>query len=350
MDPRWNPSDAPGLTRSFKAIELFGRTAHPISVRSSAISRAELSDAALVSIARGGDVAALGLLLERYRPGLHATAVSLLGPGPDADDAVQEVMLVALRHIGSLRDPAAVGGWLQTIVRRVCLQHRRRLHAERLTDVPPDVADDRPQPGDEIERLELRDWVWTALERIPEALRVSTMLRYFGSYDSYQELAAILGVPIGTVRSRLSEAKRKLSDAILASAGRIDDPSRARARERADRWAHAFAEIFRRGDSADFIGHFERDLLVGWSNGMRARGRQHLAAEIEGDLEAGVRLVVERVMTSDGLVVVEGRFENPPEAPAHCPPGISLVLFERGDRAERIRLHLAPRAPRPADE
>jgi RNA polymerase sigma-70 factor (ECF subfamily) len=314
------------------------------------LSRPELSDSELVTIARHGDVAALGLLLERHRPALHATAISILGPGPDADDAVQEVMLVALRHIGSVRDPAAVGGWLQTIVRRACLHYRRRLRAEFLTDAPPDVADERPHPDHVIERLELRDWIWTALEQIPEPLRVSAMLRYFGSYDSYQELAAILGVPIGTVRSRLSEAKRKLAEAILASAGRIDQVSRLRARERADQWANAFADIFRRGDCADFIARFERDLVVAWSNRTLARGRQHLAAEIEGDLDAGVRLVVERLMTSDGLLVVEGRFVNPPEAPTHCPPGISLVLFERGDRADHIRLYLAPRAPRVADE
>ncbi|HEY5415162.1 MAG TPA: sigma factor, partial [Gemmatimonadaceae bacterium] len=81
--------------------------------------------------------AALGLLLERHRPRLFATAVRLVGGyRSDAEDAVQETCLAAIRHIGSVRDPE-----------------------------------------------------WGALQRLPEPLRVSAMLRYFGSYDSYDEVA-----------------------------------------------------------------------------------------------------------------------------------------------------------------
>lgn len=309
------------------------------------------TDGELVAAARAGDGAALGLLLERHRPRLFATALRLLGYRPDADDAVQETCLIAMQHIGSVRDPEAVGAWLQAVVRRSCLQdQRRRQRGEILTDSIPDVLDGSPDPEERIERLELRDWIWGALQRLPESLRVSAMLRYFGSYDSYDELAAILGIPIGTVRSRLSEARIKLADALLASAGLIDDEVRVRARERERFWADAFHEVFRRGESSGFVSHFSADLLMGWSSGKVARGRQHLAAEIDGDLAAGVRIDLERVMTNDGIAVVEGRFVNPPEAPDHCPPGVALVLFgQEDDRTSALRLHLAPRVPR-ADE
>ncbi len=190
----------------------------------------------------------------------------------------------------------------------------------------------------------------TALERLPEALRVTAMLRYFGSYGSYDELALILGVPVGTVRSRLSEVRRKLAGDLSARAASIADDRRIRSREQTLFWRHAFEEIFRRGDSDRLVSHFRRDLLVAWSHGVVARGREHLAAEIESDLAAGVRLDIERVMTNDGIAVVEGRFANPPESPHHCPPGIALVLFGANARASRIHLHLAPHVPRADDD
>lgn len=74
-----------------------------------------------------------------------------------------------------------------------------------------------------------------------------------------------------------------------------------------------------------------------------------LVAEIEGDLAAGVRLYPERVVSNDGITIIEGRFVNPPESPNHCPPGIALVLLGDTDRASRIHLHLSPRLPRTDD-
>jgi RNA polymerase sigma factor (sigma-70 family) len=309
-----------------------------------------LSDGDLVAAARLGDAPALGALLERHRPRLLAAAIRLLGYRQDAEDAVQETFLIAMRHLGAIRDADAVGGWLHSVLRRACLQHQRRIGGEVLTDSLPDLVDGTLNPEERIERLELRDWIWASLEQLPEPLRVTAMLRYFGSYDSYAEVAAILGVPIGTVRSRLSEAKLKLADALLATAGLVGDDNRTRASERARFWADAFQDIFRRGESTRFVSHFDHDLLVAWSSGKVVRGRRHLADEINDDLEVGVRLDLERVMTNDGIVVVEARFVNPAEAPAHCPPGIAMVLSGDGEMTSSIRLHLSPRPPRSGEE
>ena len=305
-----------------------------------------LSDADLVAEARAGHVASLGLLLERHRPRLLATAIRLLGYRSEAEDAVQETFLIAMRHLASVRDADAVGAWLHAVLRRECLQRRRRQRNEVLTDTPPERADERIGPEERIEKLELRDWIWTALQKLPEPLRATAMLRYFGTYDSYDEVSAILGVPIGTVRSRLSEAKVKLADALLASAGMIDDASRTRERERERFWMDEFRDVFRRGTSDRFILNFVPDLVVGWSNGKKGLGREFLAAEIEQDLDDNVRLEPERIVSNNGVAVFEGRFVNPPDDPDHCPPAIALVLFGAGDRMSRIRLHLAPRPPR----
>ncbi|MFD0784089.1 RNA polymerase sigma factor, partial [Micromonospora azadirachtae] len=71
-------------------------------------------DGLLVRLAQTGDATALGVLLSRHEAQMRAVAVSMLGYGPDAEDAVQDAMLVAVSRIGEVRDPAAVGGWLRT--------------------------------------------------------------------------------------------------------------------------------------------------------------------------------------------------------------------------------------------
>ena len=90
---------------------------HPVSVGEPLPSDADLATRALA-----GDAEALAALLERCRPSLYAAAIGLLRNREEAHDAVQEACVVALVRIGSLRDPAAVGGWLHRILRNVCLK------------------------------------------------------------------------------------------------------------------------------------------------------------------------------------------------------------------------------------
>ena len=164
------------------------------------------SDANLATRALAGDAAALAGLLERYRPSLYATAVGLLRNREDARDAVQEVNVVALARISSLRDPAAVGGWLHRVLRNVCLMRMRsQAPAVPRADVnPPGVV---PSLDEAIERLVLRDWVWKAIGELAPDDRVTVMLRHFARSNSYAAIAALTDVPVGTVRSRLNRAR-----------------------------------------------------------------------------------------------------------------------------------------------
>jgi RNA polymerase sigma-70 factor (ECF subfamily) len=136
------------------------------------------ADAELVHAARAGDVAALGALLERHRAALYATALTVLGDPTDARDVVQDTVLTALARLDQLRDPAAVAGWLHTVARNHSLM---RLRAKR--ELP--AADPDPRPTgtlhveEAIEQLAVADWVWTAIDRLPEDQAVTLMLRYF---------------------------------------------------------------------------------------------------------------------------------------------------------------------------
>src|SRR5215467_5152568 len=148
----------------------------------------ELSDAELVQMARRGNSAAFGAMLDRHRAALFARALGLLGEREAAADAVQDAFVIALRRLDQLREPAKVGGWLHAIVRSVCAMQLRRGNPELLlADVAPDV--DRLGAAQSVEAqidaMCLRDWVWAALAELPEPLRVSATLRYFGQRRSY---------------------------------------------------------------------------------------------------------------------------------------------------------------------
>ena len=179
---------------------------------------ARTEDAKLTRAAQSGEVAALGLLLERHRPGMRAVAVSILGPGADADDVMQDAALTALLRIGDVRDPEAVGAWLRAIVRNACRVVVRETVVVRPVGELP-LRSTHMGPEQWLERNALRDWVWKALMELSPVLRMPLVLRYFATGGtSYERIAEVCGIPVGTVRSRLSQGRTKLAAALAATA------------------------------------------------------------------------------------------------------------------------------------
>lgn len=315
------------------------------SIDAQAAHKQAASDAELARAARAGDSGSLGALFERYRPRLYALALRLVGYRAAAEDAVHDTFLVAIGRLGRLRDPAAVGGWLHAILRNRCLMElrRRRPQDDALDAGLDELPDDAACVERCIESRELREWVWSALGRLSEAQRVAVLLRYFGSYHSYEDVAAILGVPVGTVRSRLSDAKCKLADLLLRSAAR--DDSADLQGERREFFTTILGELYR-GRRDAFLGHYADDLQFLYGTQSLERGRIHLDRVIDENLRVGVRVDVSRVLASGNLTVVEGVFVNPAEHPQHCPPGVALVLFHSAaERVGRVHVHHAPRPP-----
>jgi RNA polymerase sigma factor (sigma-70 family) len=302
------------------------------------------SDAELARAAKAGDLASLGELLERHRAPLHAAALRIVGFG-NAEDAVQETFVVALRRIGDLRDPDAVGGWLHAVLRNVCLmaeRHDRALDARENLLLARDGSDVDRSVEEVVDGLALRDWVWTALSTLPSPLQATAMLRWFASHPSYAEIAAILHVPVGTVRSRLNEAKRLLAEALLASAGLAHDRAR-RARDRGVAlYGGAFDDHVR---WEAFVRTFCDDVVAVRARGDEVRGRRALAAIVTAYPEAGVVLHPTRVLSGERVTILEGRFVG--GHPYGCPPETAQVHFHRADGlTDRVHLYYAPRLRR----
>jgi RNA polymerase sigma factor (sigma-70 family) len=301
-----------------------------------------LTDAALVHAAQAGDTAGLGTLLERHRSRLHAIAVSILGHGPQAEDAVQDTFLIALRRIGELRDPAAARAWLAAILVNVCRGQLRRPEGRTATALG---ASEPPGPDtaqDAIESSALRDWVGTALERLSEPLRLAVLLRYFTGASSYEAIAEICGVPVGTVRSRLSAAKRKLADELLETAAAPHDDELARFR-RSAQVGEAHVRLARDGDVTAFDGVLTRDVAFVMFDRIERHGARRYAAALMSDFEDGVRSRLGRVIPGAEITIIEAWLDSPPEQPLHCPPALTQIHFHRDGPTSRIVSHYAPR-------
>jgi RNA polymerase sigma-70 factor (ECF subfamily) len=296
-------------------------------------------DGALVAAVRAGEPAALGLLLERHRAAMRAVAVSLLGWGPDAEDAVQDAMLVALRRIGDLRDPAAAGAWLQAVTRNGCRARlRRRADAGPAAHDPDTVPSTTAGPEQAVEEHALREWVWAALESLSEPLQTVVLLRYFTEVRSYDQIAAACEVPVGTVRSRLHEARRRLTGRLLAaSSGSGTDVRALTARRR--REAEDLLDAAPRGDLRRALADLAHaDLRLIGPQGQRGRGHRPLLYIMDSDLRAGVRQRLVTVTAGTRVTILECDLLNPPWDPGHCPPGVLWLMRLSNGRIDRIRL------------
>lgn len=153
-----------------------------------------------VARVRTGDEAALGLLVQRHRMRLVRTAANLLRDRHEAEDVSQEAFLKAFREIGKLRDDRAFSGYLYRICVRLCMDRLRLKRAEL-------VEFDRAEPcqGPAVEN---RVVIERLLDQLPPDLRTTLVLREMEQL-SYDEVAAIMQVPVGTVRSRLHTARER---------------------------------------------------------------------------------------------------------------------------------------------
>jgi RNA polymerase sigma-70 factor (ECF subfamily) len=264
---------------------------------------------------------------------------------------VHDTYVTALTHLDDLHDAAAVGGWLHAMLRNRCLMERRTAMRRSAADATAslEAIPDEKRIEDCIERTQLREWVWKAIGQLPEGVRTAMLLRYFGSFASYEEIASILGIPVGTVRSRLFDGKARLADLLLKAAGVAADDQRTLEEERRAFFFESMQEIFRHRRCDAYFEAHAPDLEIDWSGTRTTCGREHLQREIEGDFDAGVVMSPQRVLASGNVSVLEGRFQNPAYDPEHCPSGLALVMFHEGSQITRMNLYLSPRSPADRD-
>lgn len=178
----------------------------------------EASERALVQRARAGDRRAFGELVTRYMRRAYYAALGLVGSHEDALDLSQEAFARAFRARANLDPDRPFYGYLYQIVRRLCFNYLRdsRTRRVRMEEATPWLTNQAgskaaaSDPARAAERSELCALVQAAIEKLPEREREVLVLKEFEGLR-YREIAELLGIPIGTVMSRLYTARRNLA-------------------------------------------------------------------------------------------------------------------------------------------
>lgn len=180
----------------------------------------QLASAASEPPRAAGRLAPSGLSLVPSTPVLHDWMPTVTrwcrrlgGPGVDAEDAAQDVMIVLVRRLSTVRDPAALPTWVFAVTRKVLASHRRRAWIRRWVGLDvPDTVDPAPGPDRGLDDETRARLVELALHRLSASHREIIVLVDVEE-RSVAEAAALLGVAEGTVKSRLSRARDHLRSA-----------------------------------------------------------------------------------------------------------------------------------------
>ncbi|RMG24114.1 MAG: sigma-70 family RNA polymerase sigma factor [Armatimonadetes bacterium] len=179
-----------------------------------------ISDQLLVARCQSDDWAAFDALVDRYQARVFGFVRRMVPSHEEAEDIAQEVFVRAFRNIHRYDGRASVAGWLFKIATNLCIDSRRK-RSRRVAEVPlevdgspvVEVADPKGDPEPIVFAQQMEEVIASALDSLSERLKPVILLHDVEGL-SYEEIANALGIPVGTVKSRLFLARERLQQAL----------------------------------------------------------------------------------------------------------------------------------------
>jgi RNA polymerase sigma-70 factor (ECF subfamily) len=207
----------------------------PGEVQASPVSEEEMN---LVRLARGGDRSAFGSLVLRFQDRIYNAVLRMVGDAEEARDLTQEAFARALAKIDTFRADSAPYTWLFRIAMNLAISHLRKVQRHRVFSLEQPGRNGSPAheseqalslvmrmsdgarttPAEAVEKRERDEMVVAALGRLDAEYRSLLVMRDIEGFD-YQQMAEVLGVPLGTLKSRLFRARVALRDELKGYLG-----------------------------------------------------------------------------------------------------------------------------------
>jgi RNA polymerase sigma-70 factor (ECF subfamily) len=175
------------------------------------------TDHELVAKIRAGDQRAFVELIDRYKARIFHTTLRILDNREDAEDAAQDTFVRAHRGLENFREDAAFSTWIYRICVNVCLnllESRKRFKTQDIDNTPIEDLPYTESPENSLEDDDLQTRVFSAAEKLPAKYRTVLVL-YHLQHLMYQEIAEIMQMPIGSVKTHLFRARAMLRERVL---------------------------------------------------------------------------------------------------------------------------------------
>jgi len=295
-----------------------------------------------IKAAVAGEEAAWGFLYRQYYPIVYSLALKLCGSSESAKDVVQETFITAWLKIHQLQEPRAFESWLKKILRR----HYFRLVQSKTLAIKYDIPTDsllNDEINEQMNKTSSRSQLYLSLTQLPEGLRSAMLLRYFTRFQSYEAIAAILAIPVGTVRSRLNSARVK-----LAAQWHQNRDVGSHIFHESEEWNHfyrnTFAGLHEHDDLKDlFLLRLQKDMRVIINRGKPVAGPVWVEKLIADDRKTGSWFKPAEVQTCGNLSIIEVNHFNSSEYPDRCPRNSVCVLRRDKGRIAEMHLYNSPR-------
>ena len=188
------------------------------------------TDERLVRRFQEGSADAFEVLVQRHGTRVYNLCFRILGDAEEAADASQDTFLAALRKLNTFRGDSAFTTWLHRVAVNACYDSLRRKRRRPLLEIVRDEDEDRPEPSlpspDHADQVVFSVDVGRALMEVPEEFRVVLVLADVQDLP-YDEIARVLEIPVGTVKSRVFRGRAALGRALGTARGEPSHASRA---------------------------------------------------------------------------------------------------------------------------
>jgi len=175
----------------------------------------EFEERRLIQLSAKGDGAAFEQLIKEHERKMYALALRMCSNSEDAKDCLQDAMLRIYRSLSGFKGDSAFSTWVYRIVVNTCLDSFRRAktHSAESLDLMAEngwnAVDTAPTPEQAVENSELKARLSSAIQELPQDMRTAVVLRDVQGF-SYESIADIMSINIGTVKSRINRGREKL--------------------------------------------------------------------------------------------------------------------------------------------